>query len=193
MSQFTTHQYNRIVTLLEQAFDDNLSVNYVLKQDSKRKQRMHLLMQYTVFQGEKFGKVYLSEDENSCAVILYPEKKRTTLGSIIWDIRLAVGGIGIFNIRKVLQRQKLIYDARPIHDVVHLWYIGVDPTQQGKGLGSMMLELIKADHEKPVFLETSNPRNFSFYESHGFELIKELHDLGYPLRMYAFTKGSMLQ
>lgn len=193
MSQFTPHQYNRIVTMLEQAFDDNLSVNYVLKQDSKRKQRMHLLMQYTVFQGEQFGKVYLSEDENSCAVIIYPELKRTTLKSIIWDIRLAIGGIGIFNIHKVLQRQKLIYNARPIHDVVHLWYIGVDPTQQGKGLGSKMLEQIKADHEKPIFLETSNPRNFSFYESHGFELINELHDLGYPLRMYAYSKGSMLQ
>lgn len=193
MSQFTQHQYNRIVTMLEQAFDDNLSVNYVLKQDSKRKQRMHLLMQYTVFQGEQFGKVYLSEDENSCAVIIYPEKKRTTLKSIIWDIRLAIGGIGIFNIYKVLQRQKLIYNARPIHDVVHLWYIGVDPTKQGKGLGSKMLEQIKADHEKPVFLETSNPRNFSFYESQGFKLINELHDLGYPLRMYSYSPGSMPQ
>lgn len=171
--------------MLEKAFDDNLSVNYVVKQDQYRKRRLHLLMQYTVFQGEKFGKVYLSEDEQSCAIIIYPDKKRITLSSIIWDIRLTLWTIGVFNIGQVLKRQKLIHDARPIKDFVHLWYIVVDPKTQGKGLGGKLLNQIIKDHSKPIFLETSNPRNFNFYESNGFQLIMELKDLGYPLRMYA--------
>ena len=57
------------------------------------------------------------------------------------------------------------------------WYlplIGVDPFQQGKGLGSALMRhaLARCDGEgKAAFLESSNPKNISLYERHGFELL----------------------
>jgi ribosomal protein S18 acetylase RimI-like enzyme len=57
------------------------------------------------------------------------------------------------------------------------WYlplIGVDPIQQGSGLGSALMRhaLARCDGEgKPAFLESSNPRNVSLYERHGFEML----------------------
>jgi ribosomal protein S18 acetylase RimI-like enzyme len=57
------------------------------------------------------------------------------------------------------------------------WYlplIGVDPFQQGKGLGSALMRhaLARCDSErKAAFLESSNPKNVSFYERHGFEVL----------------------
>jgi ribosomal protein S18 acetylase RimI-like enzyme len=56
------------------------------------------------------------------------------------------------------------------------WYlplIGVDPTVQGKGYGSALMEhaLIACDRGKlPAYLESSNPRNIPLYERHGFEV-----------------------
>jgi GNAT superfamily N-acetyltransferase len=56
------------------------------------------------------------------------------------------------------------------------WYlpmIGVDPSHQGKGYGSALMEhaLIRCDREnKLAYLETANPRNVPLYERHGFEL-----------------------
>lgn len=57
------------------------------------------------------------------------------------------------------------------------WYlplIGVDPFQQGKGLGSALMRhaLARCDGEgKAAFLESSNPKNVSLYERHGFEVL----------------------
>jgi ribosomal protein S18 acetylase RimI-like enzyme len=57
------------------------------------------------------------------------------------------------------------------------WYlpmIGVDPAQQGKGYGSMLLRhaLAACDRDRlPAYLESSNPRNVPLYEYFGFETI----------------------
>jgi ribosomal protein S18 acetylase RimI-like enzyme len=57
------------------------------------------------------------------------------------------------------------------------WYLplmGVDPLKQGKGFGSALMQhgLVQCDREsKLAYLESSNPRNISLYERHGFELL----------------------
>lgn len=66
------------------------------------------------------------------------------------------------------------------------WYlhmIGVDPAQQGRGLGARLLrqtlERVDAEH-LPAYLESSNPRNVSLYERHGFEVLAEVAVDGSP-------------
>jgi ribosomal protein S18 acetylase RimI-like enzyme len=57
------------------------------------------------------------------------------------------------------------------------WYLplmGVDPSQQGKGFGSALLQhtLMQFDRDnKLAYLESSNPRNIPLYKLHGFELL----------------------
>jgi ribosomal protein S18 acetylase RimI-like enzyme len=57
------------------------------------------------------------------------------------------------------------------------WYlplIGVDPARQGAGLGSLLMRhaVARSDREGvPAYLESSNPRNISLYERHGFARI----------------------
>jgi ribosomal protein S18 acetylase RimI-like enzyme len=57
------------------------------------------------------------------------------------------------------------------------WYLpllGVDPLYHGKGLGSVLMQhaIVICDQDnKPAYLESSNPKNISFYERHGFELL----------------------
>ncbi len=60
------------------------------------------------------------------------------------------------------------------------WYlplIGVDPAQQGKGLGDALMAhaLARCDRDRaPAYLESSNPRNISLYRRHGFEPLGEI-------------------
>ncbi len=60
------------------------------------------------------------------------------------------------------------------------WYlplIGVDPAHQGKGCGSTLMEhaLIRCDRDKKAaYLESTNARNITLYERHGFELVGKL-------------------
>ena len=60
------------------------------------------------------------------------------------------------------------------------WYlpmIGVDPSQQGRGIGSALLQhaLAPCDEQGlPAYLESSNPANVPLYQRHGFEVLGEI-------------------
>lgn len=60
------------------------------------------------------------------------------------------------------------------------WYLamlGVEPTSQGQGLGSQLLQkgLERCDREGAVaYLESSNPRNIPLYQRYGFEIVGKI-------------------
>ena len=60
------------------------------------------------------------------------------------------------------------------------WYlplIGVEPNARGKGLGEALMRhaVVRCDEEGALaYLESSNPRNISLYERHGFEVMGEI-------------------
>ena len=61
-------------------------------------------------------------------------------------------------------------------DAWYLEYLGVDPRSQSLGLGSLILKdsLSKIDDlHQPAYLESSNPRNMSLYERHGFKAVNK--------------------
>jgi GNAT superfamily N-acetyltransferase len=60
------------------------------------------------------------------------------------------------------------------------WYlalIGVDANARGRGLGGALMRhaAVRCDQEDALaYLESSNPRNISLYERHGFEVMGEI-------------------
>jgi ribosomal protein S18 acetylase RimI-like enzyme len=53
-------------------------------------------------------------------------------------------------------------------------FMGVDPSQQGQGFGSALLQhtLIQCDRDSElVYLESTNPKNIPLYQRHGFEVL----------------------
>lgn len=181
MIEATPKYRKRIVDIIANSFDDNKSTNYTIKQDAKRKQRLYKLVEYSVFQGEAFGKIFMSEDKNAACIILFPDKKKTTIKSFIWDIKLIFKAIGLSNVKAVLKRERLLKKNHPKTPFYHLWYIGVDPKHQNKGIGSKLLKnVLESCLDKPVYLETSVNANLRWYYNYGFEIIDTL-DLGYKL------------
>lgn len=180
---------NRIVNILSNAFDDNKSVNYIIQQDAKRKQRIRNLMAYSFDLCHSFGNVFMSEDKKGCALILLPDKKKTTLRSILLDTKLAVSAIGLANIIKAMKREAAINKIHPDGIIYYLWFIGVDATDQGNGVGSKLLESVIQEglsQKRTICLETSTIKNLPWYEKHGFKTYLDL-DFGYTL--YCMKRG----
>lgn len=79
------------------------------------------------------------------------------------------------------------------HPTERHWYlplIGVDPSQQGNGIGSALMKhaLIHCDRDGTIaYLESSNPRNVSLYKRHGFEVIGEIQ-VGSSPTMYPMLR-----
>ena len=178
----------RIADILAASFADNQSVNYIVKQDKKRAERIRKLMAYSFELCSLFGDVFLTADKKGCALVLYPDKKKATLKSIFLDVRLIFSCIGIDNIQKALARESKIKKLQPKDLICYLWFIGVDPKHQNEGIGSGLLKDIvrHSEHKgRPVFLETSTVKNLPWYKKFGFQIYNEL-DLGY--RLYFLKK-----
>lgn len=172
-----------VVNILAASFHDNQSVNYILKQGAKRAGRLRKLMEYAFDVCYLFGDVFLSDDEKGCALILMPDQKKITLKKIALDIRLVLSVTGLSNVRKAMRREARINGLHPKSPFYYLWFIGVDPTAQGEGAGSKLLqEVINEAFSKgrPVFIETSVLRNIPWYEKFGFTVYANL-DFGYKL------------
>jgi ribosomal protein S18 acetylase RimI-like enzyme len=168
-----------VTQILTKAFDTNNSVNYTVKQDEKRKERIKKLMEYSFDVCYLFGAVYLSDDKKACALILFPDNKKTTLKTLLLDAQLALQVIGLTRIKRVLDRESRIHSGYPAgQPIFYVWFLGVDTAYQGKGIGKALLgELIKKSKElkRPLYLETSMPENVPFYLKSGFQVYNQLN------------------
>ncbi|MES2063106.1 MAG: GNAT family N-acetyltransferase [Bacteroidota bacterium] len=172
-----------VVQLLTKAFEDNQSVNYIVLNDDKRKERIAALMDYSFEMCSLFGEVWLSDDRKACALLLYPQNKKTTLSAILLDVQLIFKAIGIGGIKKALDREKKIKSKQAKEPMAYLWFIGVEPSEQGKGMGSKLLQeviTLAETRQLPVYLETSTLKNLPWYERYGFTTYDQL-DLTYTL------------
>lgn len=74
------------------------------------------------------------------------------------------------------------------------WYtmvIGVDPSSQGHGYGSSLLAPVLNEAAKtniPVYLETAQPKNISFYRHMGFDLVREVQEPTSSIKIWTFIK-----
>jgi len=166
-----------VIELLSKSFKDNKSILYLTSPNNGSINKLHSLMGYCNDVCSLFGKVYLSDDQKACALILYPHWKRTTLRSIWNDLKLIYSVIGFGRIIKVMRREMLIKKKHSKENMIYLWFIGVDPLYQGLGIGNkLLLEVLEDSDRKglPVYLETSTLKNLAWYKSFGFEIYDKL-------------------
>jgi GNAT superfamily N-acetyltransferase len=174
---------NMIVDLLYESFVDNQSVNFIIKKDDHKMNRIKALMEYSFDMCLKFGEVLLSDDSNACSLILYPHLKRTTFYAIWLDVKLIFNAIGLWGIFKALKREGQIKGKQHKEPMAYLWFIGVKPALQHRGMGGELLMSIvqfAEFKELPVCLETSTLTNLPWYERFGFKVYDEL-EMGYKL------------
>ena len=175
-----------VVDILFNTFDDNNSVNYIVKQDNKREKRIKILMEYSFDICNMFGQIYLSDDKNACALTLFPDIKKQTFKSFMLELKLAFLCVGLFRVRKVLARNSEIKKSYPKVSILYLMFIGVNYTEQSMGIGSKLIkELINESiiMQRPIFLETSMQKNIRFYKKWGFEIYHVL-DFGHKLFLF---------
>lgn len=172
-----------MVDILSKSFETNQSVNYIVKQDENRLKRVRALMDYSFEVCYLFGDVFLSDDKKACALVLYPEKKKTTIKSILLDAKLIFSCVGVKNIKKTLERESIIKKIQPEGLMYYLWFIGVAPECQNTGIGSALLDELITDSinkERPIYLETSTLKNLPWYKQYDFDIYHEA-DLSYKL------------
>ena len=184
MRKFIEQDREKVITILVNSFEGNKSVDFVVGNSATSRR---ILMEYSLANCLENGEVYMSESGKSCVLIKYSNRKRKSFNLWIWDLKLALQGIGISKISKVLKRESSIERVQPNEPFLYVWFIGVEPENQGKGEGSMLLKSVLELAKKknlPVCLETSTERNFRWYENFGFSVYASSDEFGFPFYFY---------
>ena len=72
---------HKVINILTSAFMNNPSVNYIIKQDRKKRARIEALMDYSFEVCFNAGKVLLNDNETACALVSFPDKKKSSMSS----------------------------------------------------------------------------------------------------------------
>ena len=184
-----------VIAILTSAFESTTttnSINFVVKQDFKRKERLRVLMEYLFYNSLYFGEVFLSDNKKACVLIQLPDTKKITPRTIFWDLKLVFKCIGIFNVLKVLKREMILkkYHTKETH--IHPLILGTFAEERGKGHGVRLIQQLKEYYKEntlPIIIETSTKENLKLYHHFGFKIFKENLELAYPL-FFLKRKGS---
>lgn len=164
----------KVIEILSECFETNKTVNWIVKQDSKRKERIRHLMDYSFEACIETGQIFLTEDLTGVIICSNSEDKLPILEEAYLTIQFVWKVTGINGIGKALKRERYINQHHPQdQEFIYIWFIGLKKTEQGRGVGSAMLqEIIDVSNKEqiPVYLETYTERNLNFYKKHGFEV-----------------------
>ena len=183
MKKATYQDREKAVDILCQAFIDVLipnSINFVVNKSRNRHKRLKALMEFQFDLSMLDGNVFLSDDYKGC--ILYLNKTEFSLKKLLLEIKLLFTCIGLSNMLKVLKREKLLKSFHPKENFVHLWLMAVIPNEQGKGIGTKLLnESLQLYKGQLIYIETTTAENRAFYTQNGFIIFHETFELDYPL------------
>ncbi len=177
----------RVTELLAECLDKNKTVNWIVKQDNKRSQRVRDLIDYSFEACIHSEQIYMTDSQDGVIICSLSDDKIPALQEAYLTARFIFQVCGMDGTGKALRREQYVTSFHPWdEEFIYIWFIAVDKAMQGKGIGSkMLLQVIdKSIKEKlPIYVETSDMGNLKFYQKHGFEVyhISEPEIFGFQL------------
>jgi ribosomal protein S18 acetylase RimI-like enzyme len=125
--------------------------------------------------------VYLAAPEAGGALWSAPGSWSLPMTEVARETRSAYFSFGR-NMPRALRCQLQIESKHPKEPTHwYLGYLGVAPDHQGQGIGAAMLREVTDQADvagTAAYLESSNERNLSLYERHGFRVVEDFRLLG---------------
>jgi ribosomal protein S18 acetylase RimI-like enzyme len=165
----------RVVAVLARAFDDDPFVNWMAAQDKRRARRIYDAMALAYRMVANYHEVYTTEGVHGAALWAPPGKWQTNL---LYQLRLLPQAAKVSGWKRMLTvgaGLNAVEQKHPEQPHYYLYVLGTDPVDQGKGVGSQLVQpvLEKCDRERmPAYLESSKEKNVPFYERHGFRVVE---------------------
>ena len=163
--------------MLARAFHEDPVASWACRPDGLRPRVLERLFGMRLRHLHPRGEIWTDDELRSVAVWAEPDQWRTTTrqdiayASCLLHPRLALRMPMV--VTGMLGAEK-VHPTEPSH-----WYLailGTDPSAQGHGLGSAMMEPILEECDRDgvgAYLESSKEQNLDFYARHGFRVTSE--------------------
>ncbi len=169
----------KITQIITEAFEANPSVNWVVKNDHKKEQRIRALAEYSFDTAFRRNGVFVSDNLEGVALCYKYNFRKESLADYYAQLKLLFKSIGVTRVFEVLNRQAYISKHRPKDGYfLYFWFFGVS----NKGRGSHAAKQLKdeifnlsKETNLPIYLETSVEKNKKVYERYGFDTYHVWH------------------
>lgn len=170
-------QLKQACAVMGRAFFNDPFVKYLAPDDARRQRLAPEFLGIVVKYCFMHGEVWTFPSVDAVACWLTPGKTSPTLfgvfqsGMLTMPLKFGWSGFQRFN--EAVSYLDNLHKQFANQPHWYLWGLGVEPSQQGKGLGRSVLQLVfsKADETGQFcYLETQNESNLSFYQKLGFEV-----------------------
>jgi ribosomal protein S18 acetylase RimI-like enzyme len=172
----TVGDIERMVGILYAAFQADPVLDWLLRADGRRRAGFESFFRETLrLLCLPHQEVYLTQAGTGAALWTPPNRWRMGL---LQQARLAPKILriaGLARLWRLVSGTDMLNRQHPHQDHYYLFLLGVVPGQQGRGIGSALLQhmLTRCDREGlGVYLENTNERNLDLYTRHGFEITK---------------------
>ena len=165
-----------IKKVLTESFKNDPCIQWLIEQ-SHHKNKLDVIMDYTIDETLENGYIYVTDDNSAVAMWKNEAKERFTWNFIKRNL-VFLFKIGIPCVIRNLKSKA--DSSRQFPKRQKYWYlytIGVLPEAQGKGLASRLMNPVIEICKKlktPLFLETANTHNVEIYRKKGFVVTETL-------------------
>jgi ribosomal protein S18 acetylase RimI-like enzyme len=177
-------QIQKTAQILTQGFIDDPSFTFIFGDNTNKYQALNAFFELFVTDAIQRGEIIIApEEQGACLwypaeVEIFNDQFEQILTEIISTISNFCGQESGKRFEEIIQKVGVSEPEAPHCEV---FFIGLKPEARGKGLGESLLKpvLNYADTKQfACYLVSSNSRNISFYERHGFQKFCpiEIHD-----------------
>lgn len=173
--------------VLARAFDRDPFMNWLVRQDARRVPRMEWTFEVMLRRmSSELNETYTNVELGGAALWKRPGEFKLPMARQVGLVPAFVKATGwgrVPALLRLLQHLEAQHDRWVPEPHFYLLALGVDPAQQGRGLGSRLLApvLARCDAEgKRAYLETARADNVLFYTRHGFEVDGVVEREGWP-------------
>lgn len=167
----------RVIEILCNSFEHDPHINWLVGEESGKPKRMKRLMAYAFEHAFINGTIELTDDVKAVALWKNHRSDKMNLPLGIENIRF-LSAFGFERLKRITQMENEISKRYPKNRFFeYLWFIGTQPSEQGKGYGSALLRprLKKSSEEnRSIYLETTTDSNVAYYQKKGFELYDKI-------------------
>ena len=190
------HQLGQAYEVMGWAFRDDQLLKYLVPDDAKRARLAPSFVGKVVRYCSRYGVVQTTPAVEGMACWLPPDHSSPSFtgmlrtGLLTEPLKFGWAGFRWF--------MDMVSDTEKVHKRAvprrhwYLWGLGVEPSEQGKGIGGALMRPILARAEAEglsCYLETQNGSNVPFYRRHGFEVVSDGEVPKRGLRVWAMVRG----
>ncbi len=166
-----------VTRMLSRAFADDPFLNWFLRTDDGHAAGSDLFFEVALELSLPHGLACMTPDGGGAALWFPPDKWQMGFWSLLRmapRMAKATSWRRLLGVARKLDRVLKVHPHAPHR---YLYVLGVDPAQQGRGVGAALLgpALTACDAQGiGAYLETSKERNLGFYQKHGFRVRDEV-------------------